>query len=156
MKKRYIWLLLSCLMFLTIFCSSCEKTEEEAELLPECEALETIRATDEKEVVSITYAWYTEGGPVEKTIVDEIERNEVYARIGAIEVGEKSRQSVTDYGLWIGVEYKDQSSVGIRFEGDNILINETEYVAKNIRELRSYLQERDREEEYQKELEELE
>lgn len=156
MQKICRQLLFPFLMLMVVFCSSCMGVEtmvkSPADPPPECEGLTTIRSSNVEDVVSITYIWHTEGGPIEKTITDEETLKEVYPLLCAIEVGEKSSVSCTDQGLGIKVEYKNQSSAGIRFEGDNIVIDLTEYDAENLGDLRKYLRERDEEEEFQKDL----
>lgn len=106
--------------------------------------LDAIKAAEPSSITRIVYTFETEGGGLTDEISDSESINAVHALLREVKPGEKARTSVTDSGLLLQMELNGEM-IGVRFEGDNILIDQTAYVAENLRPLRSYLGDRMRE-----------
>ena len=149
MKKR-IFILIAAMVMVSLSACGGGKKEESVNAVSETvgaagtvgavthEGLETIKAANPEDITRITYTIESEGGAVSGEITDADDVKLVYYMLKDIEPGEKATVSATDSVLSIQVEMKGQT-FGVRFEYDNIVIGQEEYVAVNLGPLRSYL-----------------
>ena len=141
MNKKIIYIIfiiiVTCLVGVILLKINKKQSNEEIPISTE-NNIDKLKNIDTKDIESIKYIFYTEGGAQENTITDKESIGEICTRIKNIIIEKKSNLGTTDDGLTIIIKLENEELKYI-FEGKNIIINKEQYEVKNLQQLKGYL-----------------
>ena len=141
MNKKIIYIIfiiiVTCLVGVILLKINKKQSNEEIPISTE-NNIDKLKNIDTKDIESIKYIFYTEGGAQENTITDKESIGEICTRIKNIIIEKKSNLGTTDDGLTIIIKLENEELKYV-FEGKNIIINKEQYEVKNLQQLKGYL-----------------
>ena len=141
MNKKIIYIIfiiiVTCLIGFILLKINKKQSNEEIPISTE-NNIDKLKNIDTRDIESIKYIFYTEGGAQENTITDKESIGEICTRIKNIIIEKKSNLGTTDDGLAIIIKLENEELKYI-FEGKNIIINKEQYEVKNLQQLKGYL-----------------
>ena len=141
MNKKIIYIIfiiiVTCLVGVILLKINKKQSNEEIPISTE-NNIDKLKNIDTKDIESIKYIFYTEGGAQENTITDKESIGEICTRIKNIIIEKKSNLGTTDDGLTIIIKLENEELRYV-FEGKNIIINKEQYEVKNLQQLKGYL-----------------
>lgn len=141
MNKKIIYIIfiiiVTCLVGVILLKINKKQSNEEIPISTE-NNIDKLKNIDTRDIESIKYIFYTEGGAQENTITDKESIGEICTRIKNIIIEKKSNLGTTDDGLTIIIKLENEELKYI-FEGKNIIINKEQYEVKNLQQLKGYL-----------------
>ena len=141
MNKKIIYIIfiiiVTCLVGVILLKINKKQSNEEIPISTE-NNIDKLKNIDTRDIESIKYIFYTEGGAQENTITDKESIGEICTRIKNIIIEKKSNLGTTDDGLAIIIKLENEELKYI-FEGKNIIINKEQYEVKNLQQLKGYL-----------------
>lgn len=141
MNKKIIYIIfiiiVTCLIGFILLKINKKQSNEEIPISTE-NNIDKLKNIDTRDIESIKYIFYTEGGAQENTITDKESIGEICTRIKNIIIEKKSNLGTTDDGLTIIIKLENEELKYI-FEGKNIIINKEQYEVKNLQQLKGYL-----------------
>lgn len=141
MNKKIIYIIfiiiVTCLVGFILLKINKKQSNEEIPISTE-NNIDKLKNIDTKDIESIKYIFYTEGGAQENTITDKESIGEICTRIKNIIIEKKSNLGTTDDGLTIIIKLENEELKYV-FEGKNIIINKEQYEVKNLQQLKGYL-----------------
>ena len=141
MNKKIIYIIfiiiVTCLIGFILLKINKKQSNEEIPISTE-NNIDKLKNIDTKDIESIKYIFYTEGGAQENTITDKESIGEICTRIKNIIIEKKSNLGTTDDGLTIIIKLENEELRYV-FEGKNIIINKEQYEVKNLQQLKGYL-----------------
>ena len=141
MNKKIIYIIfiiiVTCLIGFILLKINKKQSNEEIPISTE-NNIDKLKNIDTRDIESIKYIFYTEGGAQENTITDKESIGEICTRIKNIIIEKKSNLETTDDGLAIIIKLENEELKYI-FEGKNIIINKEQYEVKNLQQLKGYL-----------------
>ena len=141
MNKKIIYIIfiiiVTCLVGVILLKINKKQSNEEIPISTE-NNIDKLKNIDTKDIESIKYIFYTEGGAQENTITDKESIGEICTRIKNIIIEKKSNLGTTADGLAIIIKLENEELKYI-FEGKNIIINKEQYEVKNLQQLKGYL-----------------
>ena len=141
MIKKIIYIIfiiiVTCLIGFILLKINKKQSNEEIPISTE-NNIDKLKNIDTRDIESIKYIFYTEGGAQENTITDKESIGEICTRIKNIIIEKKSNLGTTDDGLTIIIKLENEELRYV-FEGKNIIINKEQYEVKNLQQLKGYL-----------------
>lgn len=141
MNKKIIYIIfiiiVTCLIGFILLKINKKQSNEEIPISTE-NNIDKLKNIDTRDIESIKYIFYTEGGAQENTITDKESIGEICTRIKNIIIEKKSNLGTTDDGLTIIIKLENEELRYV-FEGKNIIINKEQYEVKNLQQLKGYL-----------------
>ena len=141
MNKKIIYIIfiiiVTCLVGVILLKINKKQSNEEIPISTE-NNIDKLKNIDTRDIESIKYIFYTEGGAQENTITDKESIGEICTRIKNIIIEKKSNLGTTDDGLTIIIKLENEELRYV-FEGKNIIINKEQYEVKNLQQLKGYL-----------------
>ena len=141
MNKKIIYIIfiiiVTCLIEFILLKINKKQSNEEIPISTE-NNIDKLKNIDTRDIESIKYIFYTEGGAQENTITDKESIGEICTRIKNIIIEKKSNLGTTDDGLTIIIKLENEELRYV-FEGKNIIINKEQYEVKNLQQLKGYL-----------------
>ncbi|MGN1384209.1 MAG: hypothetical protein ACI4XD_02825 [Clostridia bacterium] len=141
MNKKIIYIIfiiiVTCLIGFILLKINKKQSNEEIPISTE-NNIDKLKNIDTRDIESIKYIFYTEGGAQENTITDKESIGEICTRIKNIIIEKKSNLGTTDDGLTIIIKLENEELKYV-FEGKNIIINKEQYEVKNLQQLKGYL-----------------
>ena len=141
MNKKIIYIIfiiiVTCLIGFILLKINKKQSNEEIPISTE-NNIDKLKNIDTRDIESIKYIFYTEGGAQENTITDKESIGEICTRIKNIIIEKKSNLGTTDDGLAIIIKLENEELRYV-FEGKNIIINKEQYEVKNLQQLKGYL-----------------
>ena len=141
MNKKNIYIIfiiiVTCLIGFILLKINKKQSNEEIPISTE-NNIDKLKNIDTRDIESIKYIFYTEGGAQENTITDKESIGEICTRIKNIIIEKKSNLGTTDDGLTIIIKLENEELRYV-FEGKNIIINKEQYEVKNLQQLKGYL-----------------
>lgn len=141
MNKKIIYIIfiiiVTCLIRFILLKINKKQSNEEIPISTE-NNIDKLKNIDTRDIESIKYIFYTEGGAQENTITDKESIGEICTRIKNIIIEKKSNLGTTDDGLTIIIKLENEELRYV-FEGKNIIINKEQYEVKNLQQLKGYL-----------------
>ena len=141
MNKKIIYIIfiiiVTCLIGFILLKINKKQSNEEIPISTE-NNIDKLKNIDTRDIESIKYIFYTEGGAQENTITDKESIGEICTRIKNIIIENKRNLGTTDDGLTIIIKLENEELRYV-FEGKNIIINKEQYEVKNLQQLKGYL-----------------
>ena len=141
MNKKIIYIIfiiiVTCLIGFILLKINKKLSNEEIQISTE-KNIDKLKNIDTRDIESIKYIFYTEGGAQENTITDKESIGEICTRIKNIIIEKKSNLGTTDDGLTIIIKLENEELRYV-FEVKNIIINKEQYEVKNLQQLKGYL-----------------
>ena len=103
------------------------------------EAMETLKSLESSDIQSILFNLYTEGGGQGGLTEDPTDLEEIYLRLGNIDLGEATNEAVDDDSLRLTINTSD-GPLDFSFEGDILVIDkDTRFKVSHLGNLKGYI-----------------